>query len=330
MARSGDDRLRSRCWRAEHRRRAGRGRAWDETLAEARGQTVYWNAWGGDEQINAYIAWVGEQVRGAARRSSWSTSSSPTPPRRSRAWWPRRRPGATRGGSVDLIWINGENFAAMKAAGPAVRAVRRAAAELPLRRHRQASPRRCVDFTMPTDGFEAPWGMAQFVFLYDTAVRRRAAALDPGAARLGQGPSRAASPIRRRPTSSARTFLKHVLIELTPDPDVLQRPVGEADFAAVTAPLWHWLEAIGPHLWRQGESFPASGPALASAARRRRGRLLDGVQPGRGVGRDRAPGGCPRACAPSSSRPARSATPTSSRSRSTPRTRKAPWWSPTS
>ena len=36
----------------------------------------------------------------------------------------------------------------------------------------------------------------------------------------------------------------------------------EADFAAVTAPLWPWLEAIRPHLWRQGATFPVSAPAL--------------------------------------------------------------------
>ena len=36
---------------------------WDEShLATARGQTVFWNAWGGDERINAYIDWVGDQV----------------------------------------------------------------------------------------------------------------------------------------------------------------------------------------------------------------------------------------------------------------------------
>ena len=42
----------------------------------------------------------------------------------------------------------------------------------------------------------------------------------------------------------------------------MQRPVAEADFAAVTAPLWPWLEEIRPHLWRRGATFPASGPAL--------------------------------------------------------------------
>ena len=48
--------------------------SWDETLAGARGQTVYWHAWGGDPQINAYIEWVGDQVK-AATASIWSTSS---------------------------------------------------------------------------------------------------------------------------------------------------------------------------------------------------------------------------------------------------------------
>ncbi len=29
---------------------------WEAVLAEARGQTVYWHAWGGDQRINAFIA----------------------------------------------------------------------------------------------------------------------------------------------------------------------------------------------------------------------------------------------------------------------------------
>ena len=34
---------------------------WQATLDAARGQTVYWNAWGGDERTNAFISWVGDQ-----------------------------------------------------------------------------------------------------------------------------------------------------------------------------------------------------------------------------------------------------------------------------
>jgi len=36
---------------------------WEEVLAEAKGQTVYFNAWGGSERINSYLVWVGQQVK---------------------------------------------------------------------------------------------------------------------------------------------------------------------------------------------------------------------------------------------------------------------------
>jgi putative thiamine transport system substrate-binding protein len=35
---------------------------WADTLAEANGQTVYWNAWGGDGRTNAFIEWVSAQT----------------------------------------------------------------------------------------------------------------------------------------------------------------------------------------------------------------------------------------------------------------------------
>ena len=36
---------------------------WAETLAQARGQTVYWHAWAGDEKVNAFIAWTAAVMR---------------------------------------------------------------------------------------------------------------------------------------------------------------------------------------------------------------------------------------------------------------------------
>ena len=58
------------------------------------------------------------------------------------------------------------------------------------------------------------------------------------------------------------TFLKQVLVDLAADPEVLSREVpDDATFATVTAPLWNYLEALHPFLWRNGEAFPNSGPA---------------------------------------------------------------------
>src|SRR3546814_440223 len=58
------------------------------------------------------------------------------------------------------------------------------------------------------------------------------------------------------------TFLKQVLIELSPDPSFLQQPVeSEAQVEEAARPLWEYLDALHPHLWRGGDAFPASGPA---------------------------------------------------------------------
>ena len=45
------------------------------------------------------------------------------------------------------------------------------------------------------------------------------------------------------------------------DSDALRSPVDQADFDAVTAPLWDYLDALQPNLWRGGDAYPTSGPA---------------------------------------------------------------------
>ena len=45
--------------------RAGQAFAadWSGTEAEAKGQTVYFNAWAGSEPINAYIGWAAGEMK---------------------------------------------------------------------------------------------------------------------------------------------------------------------------------------------------------------------------------------------------------------------------
>jgi putative thiamine transport system substrate-binding protein len=238
---------------------AAHAASWDDTLAEARGQTVYWHAWGGDPQINAYIDWVGHQVQERNGIDLVHVKLSDTAEAVTRVV-AEKAAGRAEEGAVDLIWINGENFASMKAQnllfGPFV-------ADLPHFRQvdTKGKPTTLVDFTVPTDGLEAPWGMAQFVFVHDTATvadppRSIPALLDWAKAH----PGRFTYPAP--PDFVGTTFLKHVLAELTDQPEALEHPVDQADFAAVTAPVWRWLEEVRPYLWRKGESHPVSGPAL--------------------------------------------------------------------
>jgi putative thiamine transport system substrate-binding protein len=125
----------------------------------------------------------------------------------------------------------------------------------------EGKPTTRIDFTVPTDGLEAPWGMAQIVFLYDAVrVAQPPRDMTQLLAWATAHPGRFTYPAP--PDFVGTTFLKHVLAELTDHPEALAHPADQADFAAVTAPAWQWLEEVRPYLWRKGQSHPLSGPAL--------------------------------------------------------------------
>jgi putative thiamine transport system substrate-binding protein len=226
---------------------------WQDTLDAARGQTVYWNAWGGDARTNAFIAWVGEQTAARYGVAIEHVRLSDTAEAVTRVI-SERAAGRDTGGSVDLIWINGPNFLTMKEQGllfgPFV-------ADLPNARFvdmTEGAPA-TLDFTEPVEGMESPWRLARFVFTYDSArvdapPRRMADFVDWAAA----NPGRFTHP---DPSNfMGATFLKQALIELAPDPAALLSPATDDSFAAQTAPLWAWYDALRPNLWRQGDTFP--------------------------------------------------------------------------
>lgn len=239
---------------------AGETRAWPDILAAARGQTVYWNAWAGDERTNAFIAWVGKETRrrfgvDVVHVRLRDTSEAVTRVVAEKA------AGRAAGGSVDLIWINGPNFLAMKTQGLLYGPFAEA---LPNWRFVDITTKRSnvVDFTVPVEGFAAPWRMAQIVYVYDSA-RLDAAALPRSIPAMlewaRRHPGRLTHPTARNFLGA--TFLKQALAELAPDPAVLQRPADDDTFATATAPLWAWYDALRPLLWRQGREFPETGPA---------------------------------------------------------------------
>jgi putative thiamine transport system substrate-binding protein len=233
--------------------------SWDDTVSAAKGQTVYWNAWGGDARTNAFIAWVDDQVSEKYGIQVEQVKLSDTAEAVTRVV-AEKAAGQDSGGSVDMIWINGGNFLSMKDQGllygPFL-------ADLPNSRYLDLTPGSAatVDFTIPTEGYESPWRLAKFVMTYDSArvnqpPRSVAAMQDWAKANPGRF---------THPTVSnfmGATFLKQALIELSLDASALQSPATEASFATVTAPLWAWYDALRPNLWRGGETFPENESVL--------------------------------------------------------------------
>lgn len=226
---------------------------WQDVLDTARGQTVYWNAWGGDERTNAFITWVGTQTEERYGVSIEHVRLSDTAEAVTRVI-SERAAGRDADGSVDMIWINGPNFLAMKEQdllfGPFVEALPNAA-YLDLSEGAPAS----LDFTVPVEGMESPWRLAKFVFSYDSArIDTPPRSMADFVTWAEANPGRFTHP--QVTNFMGATFLKQALVELAPDPTALLSPVTDAAFEAQTAPLWAWYDALRPHMWRAGTAFP--------------------------------------------------------------------------
>jgi len=226
---------------------------WQDTVDAARGQTVYWHAWGGDPRTNNYIDWVDAQMQARFGIAVEHVPLTDTAEAVTRVL-SERAAGQNTGGAVDLIWINGPNFLAMKEQdllfGPFVQ-------RLPNARFVDLSPDApaSVDFTVPVDGLEAPWRLAKFVFIHDSArVPNPPQSMGELLDWARDNPGRFTHP---DPANfMGASFLKQALISLVDTPTTQQNPVGEADYAALTAPLWAWYDALRPLMWREGETFP--------------------------------------------------------------------------
>ncbi len=230
---------------------------WEAVTAEAEGQTVFWNAWGGSTTTNEFIGWVGARVMEDYGVTLEHVKLTDTADAVTRVL-SEKQAGEDDDGAIDMIWINGANFAAMKEAellfGPY-------AEQLPNWAFVDVDSKTVqTDFTVPVEGFESPWAMAQVVFIHDAAdLAEPLGSMEEILAWSAANPGRFTYP--QPPDFLGTTFLKQALVDLLDDPSVLSEPATDDTYDEITAPLWAFLDELTPTLWRDGRAYPATGPA---------------------------------------------------------------------
>ena len=226
---------------------------WQQTLAEAKGQRVYFNAWGGSPEINAYLGWAGQELARDYQVTLVQVKVDDIAQSVSQLL-ASKQAGKTSGGPIDLLWVNGENFKALKEQGllgaPFTDELPNMAlvdTKLPVHE----------DFTLPVAGLEAPWGIGQLNLMVNgDEVGTPPSSAAELLAWAKAHPGRFTYP--KPPQFHGSSFLKQILLELTADPAPLYREASDADFARLTAPLWVWLDQLHLALWRKGKLFPTS------------------------------------------------------------------------
>ncbi|CAH8191116.1 ABC transporter substrate-binding protein [Vibrio aestuarianus] len=225
---------------------------WKQIEQQAKGQTVYFHAWGGSQEINRYLQWADKELQqqyGVTLKHVKVTDIAETTTR----LIAEKAAKKDNDGSVDMVWINGENFKSMKdnnlLFGPFVQ-------DLPNWKYVDKTLPIDNDFSEPTEGLEAPWGVGQLVFIHDSATLNNPPHSFAEMLSYAQAfPNRLSYP--RPPEFHGTSFLKSLLIELTDNDAALAKPVTQSDFDVITQPLWNYLDQFHKVAWRGGQQFPA-------------------------------------------------------------------------
>ena len=232
--------------------------SWEEILEAAKGTTVTFYGWGGDENRNNWLnttvaQYVKEnyditlEVVGMNIDDILAKLSG------------EKMAGSSKG-SIDMIWINGENFYSAKDNGllwgPFTDKLPNMAGYIDLN-----DPETLNDFCMSIDGYEAPYAKAQMVMYADTAVTPD---LPTSAAELMEfakaNPGKVTYPALPDFTGSA--FVRNIIYELC---GWEQFQTMEADYDTVKAaiePALEYLRQLNPYLWNEGKTFPESSTTV--------------------------------------------------------------------
>lgn len=213
--------------------------------------TVQFHAWGGSAQVNGYIQWVGQQVSDQYNITLNHVKLADTSDAVSRVL-AEKAAGNHNQGSVNLIWINGENFAAMKRHNLLLNDWANSIPNFALTNPAR-NPAMITDFGIATDGQEAPWGKASMVFYYNNQfVENPPLNIHELLAFAKQYPGRFTYPLPN--DYLGISFLKYAAIALNQDhQDLLYKPVTDNALTKITPALFEYLDALHPLMYKEGD-----------------------------------------------------------------------------
>ena len=231
---------------------------WDEIVNAAKGTTVTFYGWGGDENRNNWLnTTVAEQVK---EKYDITLEIVGMDINDILAKLSGEKQAGSEKGSIDMIWINGENFYSAKENGllygPFTDKLPNMEEYIDL-----DDPETLNDFCMPIEGYEAPYARAQMVLFNDSAVTEETPA---NAAEFMDYCKKYAGKVTypALPDFTGSAFVRNIIYDLC---GWEQFQTMEADYDTVKAeiePALDYLRSLNPYLWNEGKTFPESSTTV--------------------------------------------------------------------
>ena len=230
--------------------------SWDQITEAARDTTVTFYGWGGDENRNN---WLNTTVADHVKENYGITLEVVGMDINDIKLSGEKQAGSEKG-SIDMIWINGENFYSAKdnglLYGPFTHKLPNMEAYVDLE-----DPETLNDFCMPIEGYEAPYAKAQMVLYADTAVTPE---LPENAAEFMEFckkyPGKVTYPALPDFTGSA--FVRCLIYETCGWEQFQDMETDYDTVKTAIEPALSYLRELNPYLWNQGKTFPDSSTTV--------------------------------------------------------------------
>lgn len=226
----------------------------NKILEEANGNTVSFYGWGGDEDRNKWLIEtvapllkekyditlevVGMDIDNILAKLSGEKQAS------------------LEEGSIDMIWINGENFYSAKENnllfGPF-------AEQLPnFEKYIDSQDEEVrYDFGFPIDGYEAPYGKAQLVFINDNAITKEK---PKNAEEFMEYAKKYEGKVTypALPDFTGSAFVRTLIYDIVGHEQFLNMEADKEVVKEAIEPALEYLRELNKYLWNQGKTFPAT------------------------------------------------------------------------
>lgn len=225
--------------------------SWEEVLAAAEGTTVTWWMWGGSDKINTDVDTdIGEAV---LEKYGITLNRVPNGAELFVDQVLNEAEAGVDEGAIDLMWINGENFRTLKSAdllyGPWSESIPNA------QYVNWEDPALAFDFGYAVEGYESPWGAAQFVMEYNSdLVEDVPTTFEDLAAWIHENPGLFTYPAI--PDFTGSVFVRHVFYWAAGGPEPFLGEFNQEVYDEYAPIVWEYLNDIEPDLWRAGETYP--------------------------------------------------------------------------
>lgn len=242
------------------------GMDWDAIVEAADGGTVNWFMWGGSDTINNYVsADVGKALKDQFNITINRVGINDTVDAVNQVL-SETEAGVFAEGSVDMIWINGENFRTMKQGGLLFCDYWDILPNAELLD--QGDQTLLFDFGTDVSGCEVPWNRTQVAMIYDSAtVPTPPADMDALLEFACANPGSFTYPAP--PDFTGSVFVRHVFYneadKLFPNDGGHEKLLGPFDqevYDQVATATWATLNEIESCLWREGDTYPTDKAAL--------------------------------------------------------------------